>query len=61
MDMIPGWKTKLTALVGVAFTLLTSFGLLEVTPEQSASITTGLVSLIGLFLAMKIDRQRGDD
>jgi hypothetical protein len=55
--MIPGWKTKLTAIVGVTFTLLTSFGLVEVTPEQSAAITTGLVSLIGLFLAMKIDRK----
>lgn len=56
LDPIPGLKTKLTAIITALFNVLSLSGVLDVDPDTAETINAGLVALIGLFLAMKIDR-----
>jgi hypothetical protein len=56
MDPLPGWKTKITAVLTAAFNVLSVLGVLEIPPETVAEINAGALALIGLFLAMKTDR-----
>lgn len=57
LDPAPGMKTKLTAIVTALFNVLALTGVLDMDPGTAETINAGLVALIGLFLAMKIDRK----
>lgn len=58
MDPLPGWKTKLTGILMVIFNVLDLAGVISVSAEQQTAINAGLTALIGLFLALKIDRKK---
>lgn len=56
MDPLPGWKTKVTAVVMGVFNVVRVFGWADVDSATAEQINAGLIAAISLFLAMKIDR-----
>lgn len=42
-------KTILTSILGAVFMLLSTFGVVDVSPETQAAITTTLFTLAGIF------------
>lgn len=56
MDPLPGYKTQITAVATMAFTILSLTGVIDLDQNTREIITGGLVAAMGLFLAMKINR-----
>ena len=59
MDPIPGWKTRITAILTALFNIAGGIGWVDASPETVTAINGGLLAAIGLFLAQKIDRGNG--
>lgn len=55
LDVLPGNKSELTAVVAMAFVLASLLGY-DVPPDKQVIITKGLVSLFGLFMAFRLNR-----
>lgn len=50
-------KAKATALIGLILTLLQTFGVIHLTPEELASAGAALVTLYGLFIRSAVDEK----
>ena len=60
IDVLPGYKTKVTAVIIALLNTLAALDVISITPELVTEINQGLLGLIGLFLAMKIDRKKSE-
>lgn len=58
MDVLPGMKTNITAVVALGFNALSMLGIVTVPEEQVIQINAGLLALISIFLGLKVERQK---
>jgi len=54
--MLEGYKTKITAALTAIINLANMIGWVDLQPEVADQINAGLLGLVGLFLALKVDR-----
>lgn len=56
MDLLKGWKSQATAILGALFVIFNVFYPDMFTAEEETQIITGIVSLFALFVSMKMAR-----
>jgi hypothetical protein len=56
LDIAPGWKTNVTAVVVGVFNLLRLLGWVDLDPSTVNAINSLLGSLIAMFLGLKVQR-----
>lgn len=59
MDILPGLKTQITAIVAAVFNILSLLGIITLDEGMVDSINQILLYLLGLFFAMKVQRNGG--
>ncbi len=60
MDVLPGWKTIITAGLKLGLNVVVQMGWLDADPEAIDRMNDALTALIGMFLAVKVNRNRAN-
>lgn len=59
-EFLKGWKTQATAILTALFVMFNVFYPDVLTMEQEAEIIAGLIGLFGLFISLKMERNKAN-